>query len=528
MRAALRASTAIAILCAGTFCASPAREPGTVVIASGADLESANPLVTVHPLSRQVQRYVLFVTLARYDSTLAPMPYFARSWSWSGDRTTLRMQLHRGLAWHDGMPTTARDAAFTLEAARDPATGYPRYADLADVTAVAAPDDTTLLITFASSQPRFPLVLCEMAIVPEHRLADVPRGEMRRAAFSTDPVGNGPFRFSDRRSGQRWSFTRNADFPAPMGGPPAFERLVIAVVDEPTTKFAGLVGGELDVAGISPTMAPLVRDDPSLRVMDYPVLFTTALIFNAHRPPLHDVRVRQALAHAVDRDRVIAAAIAGYGTPASGPVPPGHPYAREGKATFVPPLADSLLDAAGWPRGADGWRSRDGRALSLTLLTVGSGDNAVEQLLQADFAARGVQLTIRQREMGSFLAEARAADKQFDLLYTGIPGDVSLSYLAAMFDSRQSGGALDYAGFHDPELDILLARARVAPGDSAARAAWVDVQRFLEATAPAAWVYHARGVQGVARRLRGVTMDLRGEMPTIAGWSLAPGTPAAR
>lgn len=528
MRAVHRASTAIVILLAAGSCASPAREPGTVVIASGADLESANPLVTVHPLSRQVQRYVLFVTLARYDSTLAPIPYFARSWTWSEDRTTLRMQLHSGLAWHDGVPTTARDAAFTLEAARDPATGYPRYADLADVTAVAAPDDTTLLITFAGAQPRFPLVLCEMAIVPEHRLSDVPRGEMRRAAFSTDPVGNGPFQFSDRRSGQRWIFTRNASFPVPMGGPPAFDRLVIAVVDEPTTKFAGLVGGELDVAGISPTMAPLVRDDPSLRVMDYPVLFTTALIFNAHRPPLDDVRVRRALAHAVDRDRVIAAAIAGYGTPASGPVPPGHPYAWEGKATFAPPLADSLLDAAGWLRAADGWRSRDGRSLSLTLLTVGSGDNAVEQLLQADFAARGVKLTIRQREMGSFLAEARAADKQFELLYTGIPGDVSLSYLAAMFDSRQAGGALDYAGFHDPALDSLFVQARVAPGDSASRAVWVDVQQFLEETAPAAWVYHARGVQGVARRLRGVTMDLRGEMPTIAGWSLSPGAPAAR
>jgi peptide/nickel transport system substrate-binding protein len=528
MRAVHRASTAIAILFTAGSCASPAREPGTVVIASGADLESANPLVTVHPLSRQVHRYVLFVTLARYDSTLAPIPYFARSWAWSADRTTLHMQLHRGLSWHDGVPTTARDAAFTLEAARDPATGYPRYADLADVTAVAAPDDTTLLITFASAQPRFPLVLCEMAIVPAHRLSGVPRSEMRRAAFSTAPVGNGPFRFSERRSGQRWSFTRNASFPVPMGGPPAFERLVIAVVDEPTTKFAGLVGGELDVAGISPTMAPLVGDDPSLRVMDYPVLFTTALIFNTHRAPLDDVRVRRALAHAVDRDRVIAAAIAGYGTPATGAVPPGHPYAREGNAAFAPPLADSLLDAAGWPRGADGWRSRDGRSLSLTLLTVGSGDNAVEQLLQADFAARGVRLTIRQREMGSFLAEARAAEKQFDLLYTGIPGDVSLSYLAAMFDSRQAGGALDYAGLHDPALDTLFARTRVAVDDSAARAAWVDVQEYLEEIAPAAWVYHARGVQGVARRLRGVTMDLRGEMPTVADWSLSPGTSTAR
>src|SRR5947199_5447732 len=97
------------------------RPAGTVVYASGADLESANPLVTVHPLSRQVQRYVLFVTLARYDSVLRPQPYYARSWTWSPDRATLTLHLDPTLRWHDGVPTTARDAAFTLDLARDPA-----------------------------------------------------------------------------------------------------------------------------------------------------------------------------------------------------------------------------------------------------------------------------------------------------------------------------------------------------------------------------------------------------------------------
>jgi peptide/nickel transport system substrate-binding protein len=527
MRAGRHASTAGVGLLALAACAPASRDADTVVYASGADLESANPLVTVHPLARQVQRYALFVTLARYDSALSPVPYFARDWRWSADRTSLTFVLHRGLAWHDGSPTTARDVAFTVDAARDPATGYPRYADLADVADVVAVDDTTARLTFARPQPRFPLVLCELPIVPAHRLAGVAHQDMRRAEFSTAPVGNGPFRFVDRVPGQRWRFARNEGFPAAMGGPPRLSRLVIAVVDEPTTKFAGLVGGDLDVAGIAPTMAPLVRQDPTLRVLDYPVLFTTALVFNVRRAPLDDPLVRRALAHAVDRDRIIAVAIAGYGSPAVGPVPPGHPVARDGPAAFDPALADSLLDAAGWRRGADGWRQRGGAPLAMTLLTVGSGDNAVEQLLQADFAARGVRLELRQREMGAFLSEARAEDKQFDLLFTGIPGDISLSYLAAMFDSRLAGGALDYAGYHDPALDAEFARARAAASDSAARAAWFAIQRHLEIAAPAVWVYHARGVQGVARRLRGVRMDLRGEMPTLADWHLGPVAPDA-
>ncbi|HEX5436430.1 MAG TPA: peptide ABC transporter substrate-binding protein [Gemmatimonadaceae bacterium] len=517
-----RASTpwlcSAALLLALSACAAAARSPGTVVIASGADLESANPLVTIHPLAQEVQRYVLFVTLARYDSALVPVPYFARAWRWSPDHQTLTLSLYRGLRWQDGAPTTARDVVFTLDAARDPATGYARYADLADIAHVAALNDTTVAIHYRDAQPRFPAILCELPIVPAHLLDSVPHAQMRRAAFNTAPVGNGPFRFVDRRAGQRWVFERNPQFPEALGGPPKLHRLVIAVIDEATTKFAGLVSGELDVAGISPTMASLASRDRIMRVINYPVLFSTCIIFNVHKPPFDDPRVRRALAYAINRKRIITAALAGYATPALGSIPPDHPDATPGGVGYDPARADSLLTTAGWTRGADGMRRRNGTTFTMTLLTVGSGDNAVEQLLQSDFAAVGVHMEIRQRELASFLAEARARPKRFDALLTGIPGDLSLAYLSSMYDSRLAGGALDYGGYHTPHLDSLLARAREAPSDSAARAAWGAVQQALLAQMPAAWIYHSRGVQGIARRLRGVRMDMRGELVSVARW----------
>lgn len=518
-RAIVGASLALAA------CVAPQRPADTVVIASGTDLESANPLATIHPLSRQVQRFVLFVTLARYDSSLAPAPYYARRWSWSPDRTALTLSLLPGLAWHDGAPTTARDVAFTLDAARDPATGYARAADLGAVTAVEARDDTTVVLRFATPQPSFPLVLCELAILPRHLLDRVAHAELKRAPFNLAPVGNGPFAFVDRVPGQRWSFRRNDAFPAALGGPPRVRGLTIAVVDEPTTKFAGLASGDLDLAGISPTIAPLTARDPSLRVMDYPVLFTTGLFFNVHRPPFDDLRVRRAFDVAIDRNRIVAAALAGYGRPAAGPVPPESPLALEAPPRHDPRLADSLLDAAGWRRGGDGRRARGGAPLSVELLTVGSGSNALEQLVQADLADHGVRVEIRQMELGAFLALARAPEKRFDLLVTGVPGDVSLAYVGAMFDSRQRGGALDYADYHTPALDAGFARARDARDDAARREAWREVQRLLARDVPVAWVYHSRGVQGISRRLRNVRMDLRGELPTLATWEVtgAPG-----
>jgi peptide/nickel transport system substrate-binding protein len=507
---------------ASSACGAPPRPTGVLVYASGSDLESGNPLVTIHPLSRQIQRHALFVTLARYDTALAPEPYAARRWQWSPDRRTLTMYLHPDIRWHDGRPTTAHDAAFTIQTARDPATGYLRASDLATIAYAEAADDTTLVLRFATPQPAFPSVLNELPILPRHLLADVPRAAMRRAPFSTAPVGNGPFRFASRRPGQRWVFVRDSAFPAALGGPPKAAGLVIAVVDEATTKFAGLASGELDFAGIAPSMASLAKRDPSMRVVDYPVLFSTALVFNVAKPPFDDPRMRRAIGLAIDRDRIVRVALAGYGKPAGGPVPPENPLSDRSPPRRDVAAADSLFDAAGWRRGQSGARERGGGRLAFELLTVGSGDNALEQLIQDDLAARGVRVEIRQVEMGAFLAAAREKSKRFDVLQTGIPGDLSLAYLAAMYDSRQAGSALDYGGYHTAKLDSLFAAVRSARDTADVHRTWLAIQRELEREAPAAWIYHSRGLVGMSARIRNVRMDLRGELATVSQWEMAP------
>jgi peptide/nickel transport system substrate-binding protein len=525
----MKALTLVLILCLLAACGAPSRDPGTVVMASGSDLESGNPLVTIHPLSRQLQRHALFVTLVRLDSALQPVPYAARAWHWDADHTAVEFSLVPGLRWHDGVTTTASDVVFTLEAAADSVLGSPRRGDVGIVRQVTVVDSLTVRVEFTAPQSALPVVFAELPIVPKHLLDSVPRARWRGHAYATAPVGNGPFRFVRRTPGRRWEFARNTEFPLALGGPPSLQRLVVAVVDEAATKFAGLVSGELDLAGVSPAMAHLVARDSLLALMTPPVLFSQVLAFNTTRAPFDDARVRQALSLAIDRVRLVQAAVAGFGTPASGAIPPGLPFSNTSPGTDSAARqrqrarADALLDAAGWRRaGARGARQRNGTPFIVTLLTVGSGDMAVEQLVQADLAAHGITVNIRVMELATFLATVRAPDKagqaSYDMAVTGIPGDIALGHLSAMFATAQRGGALDYTGFHDEQLDRALTSARTA-SVTAAASAWQAVDSTLQAFMPVAWLYHARGVQGRSRRLQHVVMDLRGELTSVAQWT---------
>ena len=472
-------SLAAPILASAIACGSIAERRGaTVLFASGADLQSINPLLTQHPLARQVQRYVLFTTLARYDSALQPQPYLARAWEWSADRRTLRFRLHPGIPWHDGRPTTAHDAAWTIDQARDPATGYPRIADLANLAAVRADDDSTLTLAFRAPPAAFPDVLTDLAVLPRHLLDTVPTGRLREAAFNEAPVGNGPFRFVTHEPNRRWVFTANPAFPAALGGPPRLARFIVVVVDEPTTKLAALTSGELDFAGIQPAHAEFVARDPALGVMSYPLLFTYGLVFNTRRPPFDDPVVRRAAALALDRQEIVDGYLYGFGTVADGPVPPGLP----GRLEMPPPVhrpdsARALLA---------------GRRVRFELLTVGSGEAALEQMIQAQLARAGFDVTIRQLELSAFLDRAYGDRHEFDAAVLGIPGDPGLGYLTPL---------------------LALSGAAATPDAAAA-------QRAFAESVPVTFLYHARGLQGMNRRVLGVGFDVRGELATVSCWSV--------
>lgn len=459
------------------------RRGATVMYASGADLQSINPLFTVHPMARQVQRYVLLTTLVRRDSVMRIEPALARRWSWEGRR--LRLQLFPALRWHDGALTTARDVAWTLDRARDAATGYPRQNDLQHIRAVAAIDDSTVEIEFTRPDSVIPDVLTDLAILPHHLLDTVPAERLRQAAWHRKPVGNGPFRFVSHLPNRRWVFERNPDFPSELGGPPRLDRLVIAVVDEPMTKLAALTSGELDFASVNPAHASYVRDNPTLVVRDYPVLFTNGIVFNTRRPPFNDRATRQRVNAALDRQALVDGFVYGFGTVAEGPLPPE--LEMEGTGNSRTGRKPSAGHRAALSTSQDS-------PLAFELLTVGSGEAALEQMIQAQLARQGIRVTIRQLELSAYL-ERVYTTHDFQAAVLGTPGDIGLGYLVP-----------------------LLAVSGLVPPDHDRN----QLLRLFHDETPVAFLYHSRGVQGVNRRLHGVELGLRGELASVSRWSIAP------
>jgi peptide/nickel transport system substrate-binding protein len=249
---------------------------------------------------------------------------------------------------------------------------------------------------------------------------------------------------------------------------------VIAVVDEPTTKLAALTSGELDFAGINPAHAAFVQRDPQLTVIQYPLLYTYAIVLNTRIPPFNDLRVRQAMAAAVDRDALVNGYLFGFGTPAAGP---------------------AVTVGATAPR-RDSTRARallGGQTIHAELLTVGSGEAALEQMLQAQLAGVGIDLTIRQLELTSYLDRVDGPAHDYQAAVLGFSGDLDLGQLAP-----------------------LLRTAGITPATTSA----ARLRECID-SAPAVFLYHARGVQGMNRRVLGVVMDLRGEMPALHDWHIA-------
>jgi len=506
------------------------RYGGTAIVAQIGDIPDINPLTSTDLTASQVQRFVLFTPLITYDENLEPVPMLARSWELNADTTAITFHLRDDVYWHDGELTTAYDLEYTWEMATTPETGYPNTAFFAHYGEAEAIDSFTFRVQM-EPHADFMDTWWNLFPVPRHILEGTEPAQIRNHPYSTrQPVGNGPFRFVDRRDGQSWTFEANEDHPEELGGRPYLDRIVYRVIPEQTTILTELLTGNIDyfVAPAAEFAAQIERSG-NARLQSHAARNFDLIGWNQRREPFGDVRVRRALTMAIDRQQIIDAVYYGYGEVAPHSVPPFH-WAHDpdidGGLDFDPEAARALLAEAGWEdrRGDGVLRNEAGEPFRFTLVT--NEGNAIRRdilvVVQSHLRRLGIDVRTQILEWGALLDRINTpARRDFDGVLIGWSTEFRIDD-SDLFHCDKIDTPYQWVGHCDPELDRLLdTLPRIVDRDEAIQH-WRAYQQKVAEEVPFTFIAFPERLEGIGNRLLNIDPDVRGDWVGARDWFLHP------
>jgi peptide/nickel transport system substrate-binding protein len=473
------------------------KKGGTFVETVVADAKTNNSMLSTDVPSNDRISIQFSSILALNPDTALPFPLLAtdvpsrENGGISQDGLTYTFKLRKDVKWHDGQPFTSKDVVFTYQTLAKKELGSPRTAEINDrVDSVTAPDDYT--VVFKLKKIVAPFLVSNIAsnnysIVPEHILGSVAVDQIKQHPFSIgDPkasIGTGPFKFKEWAKDDHATFVKNPDY---FGGEPAIDQYIFKVVKDQDVVVANLKTGEGDFGAIPTTAVDDVSKTASLSVVKYD---TYGFTFYSHQLDaskttlFQQKEVRQALAYAIDRDAIVQAIYNGYAVIGQGTMPTlSFAYAPDQITTKYPydiKKAEQLLDAAGWVKGSDGIRAKDGKKLQFTLWT-GSISKAFGQLitvLQQQWKAIGVDATPKVEEWNAFLSRITETH-DFEMFLVGFSWGVDPDQ-TAMWASQSYTGGFNMGKYANPQVDQLLAQGLTELDTAKRKALYVQMQNIL-------------------------------------------------
>jgi len=500
----------VVLLLAG--CNAPQRDPGIVVFLIQNSPASLDPRVGTDEASEHIDE-LLFDGLVHKDAQFHFAPALAQSWEQPDPRTVI-FHLRNGVKFSDGRALTSRDVKWTIDSMIDSgkagAVISPKAASYASIDWVEARDPQTAVFHLKHADN---FLLSNLAA---DAIGIVPEGSGRD--FWRNPVGSGPFRFVSQRIDQDVVIERN---PLSWASQPKIARVRFVVVPDAITQSLELEKGSADVEINSLPMdsIPVLASRANLQVNDEPGTEVQYLAFNTRDPILRDVRVRQAIACAIDRDLIVATLYHGHARSALSLLPTNH-WAWTGdvpRYDFDPVRAERLLDEAGYPRGANGVR--------LHLAIKSSTDERARLLaavLQQQMARVGIALDIRSNEFATFYADAvRGAFQMYSLYWIG--GNEQPDIFSLVFSSaRFPPNGANRGRYANPQLDALLDDANQSQDMARRRTDYVEAQQILARDLPAINLWYLDTLVVHNRRLTNVVPSPSGSYTFLETAGLAP------
>jgi peptide/nickel transport system substrate-binding protein len=463
--------------------------------------------------------------LLSYDSKLAPQAALATAWQISPDGSAITFKLRQGVRWHDGKPFTSADVKFTFEEVLKKYHSRGR-ATFVNLASVETPDEATAVFKLTGPSPYImaSLAACESPILPKHLYAVADPTKVR---YINAPVGTGPFKFKSWERGSYVQLERNADY-WDMGKP-YIDQLILRFIPDAGARAVAFETGEVDIGGGFPvTFTEIVRLSKlphlALTTEGYAMLGGMSYLeLNMRDPQFKDLRVRQAIAHALDKDFIIKNIWYGFATAATGPISPrlATAYSSDVPAyAFDLKKAEALLDQAGFPRGSDGMRfkithepspyddrfKRFGEYFKQALLKIGIGVD----LKTVDAAAYLRNIWNENAYQTTFYGIFNTTDPSIGV--------------QRLYWSRNIKKGVPYSngsGYSSPEMDRILEAAQVENDPGKRGELFAQMQRLAMTDLPIIPIVNENFVTLYNKRVRNIENDPEGTYGTFSNIMLA-------
>ena len=487
---------------------------GTFIDSNTADIQSMHPFLAEEAATSGIISLV-YEPLVGSDprsGLIAPIA-LADSWEIAADNRTYTFRLNQDARWHDGTDFTAQDVVFSADALANPDAGSVYTGSFVDTFESwrAIDDDTFELV---AKEPTFTSLfeILSLYIVPRHIWESVPLTEWRTdpGATGVDPsrvVGTGPFKFREWIQGDSVTLDRNDDY---YGKVPYIDSYVLRVWPDQTAMVNALLNGEIDSAELSASDIAAVEGAPGIQVVHFPTRNFSYYEFNLDpevTTKWQDVRVRQALLYALDRESIVNDILLGYAEVAQGTQPViSYAYAPDQITTtysYDPEMAASLLAEAGWTDSdGDGIVDKDGAPLSFEFL-YNSGSPTTDQIvayLQDAWRAIGVEMTPRSLEFPA-LIEATTTNPTFEVAMYGFQWDATFLQ-DAMFGCAQYQVGFNDMKYCNEALDAINAEAKATFDEDARRELLIQATNIVNDEQPIAVLHFSQDHYGFNEALQ--------------------------
>lgn len=417
---------------------APRQASGRIVVGRTGDADSLDPHHTIASISWQVFTNI-YDPLVSWDANLHSEGILASGWEISEDGLEYTFTLRDGITFHDGTQFNADAVKFTFDRILDPQTGAPAAAWITSLESTEVVDPLTVRMRLKEPFAPFLGNLC----VGYFGIVSPAAVQKYGDEFGKNPVGTGPWKFKEWRTGEEIVLERNPDYKnfhsyVVNKGAPLVSELVFRNIPDEQTQIAAFETGEINVLAVPPHAVADFERNPNVQLfrveqsvgisflefhMDPPQGEYGAIF----RPPFDDLRVRQAVAYGVNADEIIATVLEGLAVRNYGPLPTGvacyDPAIEQFGYHYDPQRAAQLLEDAGWilPPGGS-VRRKDGQPLQVTLWTwSATTQEKVAQVIQNQLNQLGFDVKLETMEPGSLLARLGTADdtSHFDLMSWG-------------------------------------------------------------------------------------------------------------